>query len=175
MLERAQVEHAHRAVGADGGEDVDAGGKREVEDLLVVGDQLRLGLRARATRGGSGAATTPCSLIARRTFTRGAAGSGAPNGDGGGGGDETGNADGGDVSPLISCTVGVRVLTDATGVPSGVVGIDDQPHAIQLVVYPSRATASWTVDPNTEWAIMVHGSAVDVKMTRSVPFVKPYL
>ena len=45
MLEVAQVEHAHRAVSAHRGEDVAATtrtAKRDVVDLFVVRDQLRL-------------------------------------------------------------------------------------------------------------------------------------
>jgi len=44
VLEAAQVEHAHAAVGAAAHEHVDAAGaEAHVEDLFVVRDQLRLG------------------------------------------------------------------------------------------------------------------------------------
>ena len=47
VCERAQVEHAHTAVGAHRRKHVGALRKRNVKDLLVVGNQPRLGLPGR--------------------------------------------------------------------------------------------------------------------------------
>lgn len=55
MLERAQVEHAHGAVGADGRKDVARGGRpRDIVHLAVVRDELRDGNRCGDVPDGAG-------------------------------------------------------------------------------------------------------------------------
>jgi hypothetical protein len=73
---------------------------------------------------------------------------------------------------LFAASGSVRVVTDAAGAVTGVVGAGAAPQAVELALPGAGQPVRLAVAPNEEWAVSDDGKAP--VLTRKVPFVAPY-
>ena len=75
---------------------------------------------------------------------------------------------------LFSGSVGARITTDLIGRPTHVIGIDTEPHTVQLQFPTQPAAVRITVRSNEVWRVRLDAGKAVASRVRSAPFVAPH-